>query len=198
MFQAASMMLRQASAWQLVAAFVLHAGLNGPQSAASNALYACALCTLACIPVNDYFDKPRSQGVTSVVLLAGLGRLVAGGRASPYIGAAVTLLLGLLIHFTPNETAALYEFRPETITPHTISLLRSLGATIVCTGVFLATLVNRQQQQPALALFMTTGTAFSLKWAYTEADALLAPKTGGLLAAALQAVLATLALLATP
>jgi hypothetical protein len=68
-------------AWQLVAACVLWTGhVNGVQAASRAALLASALAVLACIPVNEYLDRPKNEAVAGVVTLAALG--ILNGRVS--------------------------------------------------------------------------------------------------------------------
>ena len=68
-------------AWQLVAACVLWTGhVNGVQAASKAALLASALAVLACIPVNEYLDRPKNEAVAGVVTLAALG--ILNGRVS--------------------------------------------------------------------------------------------------------------------
>ena len=187
-------MLRQASAWQLVSALVLLAGLEGAKGAAVAALALSAVCTLACIPVNDFFGKPRSQGVGSVVLLLFLGKLTSSDKLTSHVASGVLLVTGLLIHLMPHQTAELYEFSPETLTPLTLSLLGWMGATLVCTGVYVAALANGLEQKHAFVGAMACGAALAFKWCCTEADPLGVPGVVGLAWGFGQVGLASLAL----
>ena len=78
----ASMYMRQVGAWQIVAALVFRAGLKGAVPAAKTALSASAICVLACIPVNEYFERSKPEALSGVIMLLTLGKLVSLAKVS--------------------------------------------------------------------------------------------------------------------
>ena len=76
----ANLYMRQVAAWQIVAAASILAGRSGAKLAATRTLYASAICVLACVPVNEYFDRSKPEAMSGVLMLSTLGKLISMER----------------------------------------------------------------------------------------------------------------------
>lgn len=188
-----STLVRAVGAWQLALAFVLLAGRQGATAAAGRGLYAAALTQLAVLPVWEYFGREKASQAGAILIFALLGRLTLCGRISPVVSAVVYLLTGTLIYFTPKATAELYQVN-QSMSELGYSILSLYGGVIATSGVYLAGLAYGLAQPLAFAAAFGTNALISLKWAFTEATQLGAPKVGALLWAAISAALSALAL----
>lgn len=162
--------VRQIGAWQVVNAMVLLSGLKGAQSAASMILIASACSTIACIPANEYFEKPKGPAVLSAIVFMVLGRMTSKGKLGPMVGGGLIALLGGLIHLTPKETASLYQIDPIKISPLFLSMLTATGSTIFCTGAYVMALAAGFAQLRAFGLTMILSAAFAIKFLLTDAE----------------------------
>lgn len=171
--------MRGVGAWQLCASAVLLAGKQGATYASGFGLFAAGLSQLAVLPTWEYFEREKPSQVGAVALFAALGKYTLDGAVSPYVGAAVYLLVGSLIHFMPKGTAELYQVT-KPITPLGYSMLSLYGGTILTTGAYLGALAYGLAQPQALAASFVTNGVLALKWALTEAEGLGAPKAGPL------------------
>jgi len=169
-------------AWQLVAACVLWTGhVNGVQAASRAALLASALAVLACIPVNEYLDRPKNEAVAGVVTLAALG-ILNGRLGGPRVAAGVLSFIGLLIHFTPIETAELYQIQAEQRSPLLFVMISLMGATIFTSGLFVGALAMGLAHPRALAGSLLANAVLTSNLATRDAAYLGigAPKTAPL------------------
>jgi len=162
--------VRQVGAWQIVNAAVLLSGLKGAQIAASTALIASAWSTIACIPANEYFEKPKGPAVLTAVVLMVLGKMTGKGKLGPMIGGGLIALLGALIHLTPKETASMYQIAPIKTSPLFLSMLTATGSAIFQTGVYVMALAAGVSQLRAFGYTMILGACFALKFLLTEAE----------------------------
>lgn len=192
--------VRQIGAWQVVNAFVLMAGMKSAQSAAAMAMTASAWSTIACIPANEFYEKPKGPAVLSAAAFAVLGRFTVKGSVSPFVSGSIIALLGALIHLTPKETASMYKVSPEKTTPLFLSMLAATGSTVFCTGLYVLSLAAGMAQRRAFGVTMLANALFAVKFTLTDAAAIGARTAGtvGPLAwrTAVQAALAAVALLA--
>lgn len=164
--------VRQVGAWQVVNAAVLLAGLKGAQAAASMLLVASAWSTIACIPANEYFEKPKGPAVLSAIVFMILGKMTTQGKLGPLIGGVLIALLGGLIHLTPKETAAMYQIDPIKASPLFLSMLKATGATIFCSGFYVIALATGLTQLRTFGYTMILSALFALKFLFTEAKEL--------------------------
>ena len=171
--------VRQIGAWQIAQAFVLLAGMKSAQSAASMALVASAWGTIACIPANEYFEKPKGPAVLSAIVFAVLGRLIGRGALSPYVSGGIIGFLGLLIHLTPKETASMYKVEPVKATPLYLSMLTATGSTLFVTGVYVLALAAGVAQRAAFGYTMLTSALFAIKFTLGDGDGDMGYRTAG-------------------
>jgi hypothetical protein len=190
---AAATMLRAQGAFQLCTAATLIAGKRGPVFAAGFGLLATALTTLANIPIWEALNREKPSQAVGALVIAVLGKLTLEGRIGTKVAAFVPLILGLLIHLTPVETAGMYQLA-EPISKVGYSMLALYGSSISLIGVYIGALAFGLALPQAFAATFAVHGAFALKWALTEAKSIGAPLTGGLGWAAISAVLSALAL----
>jgi len=186
-------MMRVAGAWQLCLAACMLAGQEGGVFAAGFGLFAAALTNLALVPTWSSFGRDTISMFGGCALFVLLGTFTLSGPVTPLVAPAIYLLLGLLIHFTPKETAELYQV-PKPLSPLGYSMLALSGSAMATTGSYLAALEAGLAQPVALAAVFVVNALFSLKWAFTEAGKLGAPKTGPLGWAVISAAIAAFAL----
>ena len=193
-------------AWQLVAACVLWTGhVNGVQAASKAALLASALAVLACIPVNEYLDRPKNEAAAGVVTLATLGVLNGRVRApssrtqrlcrspadetrfavraaaqcgGPRVAAGVLSFIGLLIHLTPIETAELYQIQAEQRSPLLYVMISLMGATIFTSGLFVGALAMGLAHPRALACSLLANAVLTCNLATRDVWFQSAPPLG--------------------
>jgi len=171
--------VRQVGAWQMVNAFVLLAGMKGPQGAAATAMAASAWATIACIPANEYFEKPKGPAVLSALAFAVLGRLTSRGLVPAYVSGAIISLLGLLIHLTPKETASMYKVDPLKATPLFLSMLAVTGSTVFLTGFYVLALTSGLAQRAAFGWTMIANALFAIKFTISDGDGDMGYRTAG-------------------
>ena len=189
----ASKIVRAVGAWQIALAAVLLTGRHGATVAAGRGLYIAALTQLSVVPVWESLGREKGSQVGAILLFTILGRLTLGGHVSPIVSAAVYVLTGTLIYFTPKSTAALYQLNTP-LSELAYSMLSLYGGVIATSGIYLAGLACGLAQPRCLAAALAMNAVVSLKWAATEAGKLGVPKVGPLLWAAISAVLSGLAL----
>lgn len=193
--------VRQVGAWQMVNSIVLLAGMRGARSAAATALIASAWATIACIPANEYFERPKGPAVLSAIAFAVLGRFTVRGIISPFVSGSIIGLLGMLIHLTPKETASMYKVDPVKATPLYLSMLAATGSTIFCTGFYVLALAAGVAQRAAFGYTMLVNAFFGIKFTLSDGDGDMGYRTAGLVGplairTAVQTALGGLALLA--
>lgn len=165
---AASKIVRAVGAWQLALAAVLLTGPYGATVAAGRGMYIAALTQLSVLPVWDSIGREKGSQVGAILLFTILGRLTLGGHVSPIVSAAVYVLTGTLIYFTPKATAELYQLNTP-LSELAYSMMSLYGGVIATTGIYLAGLACGLAQPRCLAAAFATNAFFSLKLAATEA-----------------------------
>ena len=154
-------------------------------------MFSAAIATVANIPNWEPLDRDIGQQVSGAALFGVLGTLILAGKCSPFVGAAVYLLTGGLIHFTPKSTAELYGVTAP-ISDLGQSLLSIAGGVIFSTGTYLLSLASGWSLPQAVAAAFLVKATLYLKWALLDAKRLGMTKAAPLAFAVLSAVLAVL------
>jgi hypothetical protein len=183
--------MRNVGCWQLCAASVMLAGSRGPVQAASTGMFSAAIATLANVPNWELLDRDVGQQVSGAALFGVLGGLIMAGKCSPIAAAAVYLLTGGLIHFTPKSTAELYGVTMP-VSDVGQSLLSVAGGIIFSSGAYLLSLTSGWSLPQAVATAFLVKATLYLMLSLLDAKRLGMSKAAPLFLAVVSAVLATL------
>ena len=186
--------MRTIGCWRLCSSAVLLAGKRGPAYAAGFGLLSASLATMANVANWDTLDRPISNQLPGIFILALLGKLTLEGTVGGRIAAGIYLVMGGLIWADPTSTVRDVYAIPTSVSALGKSMLSLSGGAIVSTGIFLSCLVGGLALPKAVAAAFAADALFALKWALTEATALGATKAGGLIWAVSSALVGALAL----
>eukprot|EP00322_Chrysochromulina_rotalis_P006652 CAMPEP_0115858126 /NCGR_PEP_ID=MMETSP0287-20121206/15936_1 /TAXON_ID=412157 /ORGANISM="Chrysochromulina rotalis, Strain UIO044" /LENGTH=263 /DNA_ID=CAMNT_0003312379 /DNA_START=21 /DNA_END=812 /DNA_ORIENTATION=+ len=188
--RSANLYARQVGAWYLVAAMAVGSGASGPQSAAVTTLLASALCVLACIPVNEYFDRSKPEAISGIVMMLTMAKLISTEKLGARAAAGLLCFLGLLIHFTPQDTAVLYGIQPDKTSPLLYSMISTMGSVTFLSGLYIGALALGFAPLRALGVMLLANACFQIKFAFADCTSLGASSTMPLACAAALAALA--------
>jgi hypothetical protein len=182
--------MRGAGAWQMALGAII---ALDPTNVHAISSFLAAAAILIGVPAFEVMAGPKAPSVIWMGILSVLGKFALDGKVSPWVAVGLYLANGLQFYFTPKGTAKMYKV-PVVISPMGYSMFSLQGSAMIVAGIYLGCLAYGLTAPQSFGAAFLANAVMAAKWAFTEAEALGAPKEGPLAWAAISTVLGGLAL----